>query len=97
MSTVVILRLVADPGKISNLLEHLRGVLQVTRTYSGCEGVVIYQRDGEPGQFTAIECWESREHHERYVEWRQDQGHLDDLNSLLSKPAIASYWNEVDV
>lgn len=83
MSITVKLELSVLPGQDEQLANFLRKILPATRSYSGCEEVIVYQSSEAP-QFVLMEQWHSSENQQQYMQWREQQGSLEKLASMLS-------------
>ena len=98
--TLVILEVVAKPECVDSMKEMLKTALPDTRSYDGCQDVTVFlNEDGRT--FVLVERWDSKEHYEKYLEWRTDPGagvtSLDDLGSMIAEEPSIRYWEPVGV
>ena len=60
-------------NKLNEFLDFTKQVLPDTRNYEGC--VYLKSTVSLDGQkVVLIEEWETKEHHEKYLKWRLDNG-----------------------
>ena len=96
MAVTVILEVKAKPGTGDNLVSVFRQILPDTRSYDGCSRLELIQNQDDPDVLIAYECWETREHYEKYFAWRKETGALDTLGSLLVDAPNIRYFNLTD-
>ena len=96
MAVTVILEVKAKPGTGDNLVSVFRQILPDTRSYDGCISLELIQNQDDPDVLIAYECWETREHYEKYFAWRKETGALDTLGSLLVDAPNIRYFNLTD-
>jgi quinol monooxygenase YgiN len=56
---------------------------------------VRYAEPDDPLNFAFVELWDSREHYERYFVWRQEQGVLQHLSTMVDGEAIFRFFDIV--
>jgi quinol monooxygenase YgiN len=66
--------------------------LKDTRAFDGCRSVNIYKNDEDPNKILLLEEWDSREHYEKYLAWRNKDGAMDNIGAVLTSPAKPEYW-----
>ena len=96
MAVTVILEVKAKPGTGDNLVSVFRQILPDTRSYDGCISLELIQNQDDPDVLIAYECWETREHYEKYFAWRKETGALDKLAPLLVDAPNIRYFNLTD-
>ena len=96
MSTLVLMEAKIQPDKISDMKSSLEQLLPETRGYDGCEGVDAHFDVSEPGSMVLVEQWESRSHHEKYLQWRTETGVMAKLGSMLAGPPSIRYFEKAD-
>ena len=96
MAGTVILEVKAKPGTGDNLVSVFRQILPDTRSYDGCISLELIQNQDDPDVLIAYECWETREHYEKYFAWRKETGALDTLGPLLVDAPNIRYFNLTD-
>jgi len=93
MSINIVLEINADPKGLETLLKTLQTILPDTRSYDGCNEVIVLTNQDDPYNFVLLENWESREKYEKYLSWRQERGDLDALGEMLSQPPSIKFYN----
>ena len=96
MPVIVVLELKAKPGTGDNVVPFFKQILPDTRSYDGCISVEFIQNQDDPDTLIAYERWETREHYEKYFEWRTQSGTLAPLAPLLEGPPSIRYFNITD-
>ena len=96
MSCTVLLEVTAQAGKSPELAGVFASILGDTRAFEGCKGVDVVANQDEAENFVLIESWETREHYEKYLAWRQERGDLDALGALLAAPPSIRFFSDVD-
>lgn len=95
-TTVVILEMQAKPEAVDGLKAGLKELLPDTRAYDGCQGVDIYQDRDDPGHLVFYERWDSKEHYQKYLNWRTETGAMEQLGKALTGPPSIKYFDRVD-
>ena len=65
--------------------------------YDGCQGLDVYGNLDESTNLVFYERWDSRDHYQKYLNWRTETGVLDQLGSKLVGPPSIRYYERVDV
>ncbi len=73
MAIMVKVEATVDPERVSEAIEFLREKFPETRAYSGCQDVTAFLND-DGKTFVFVEHWDSKEHFEKYMTWRQESG-----------------------
>jgi len=97
MSINVILEVQAKPENLDELKSTLEAILPDTRKYAGCVSVDVVVNQENPLNIILLEVWESREHQEKYFQWRAETGALDALGAMLSQPPNLRYFDGLSV
>ena len=70
-------------NKLNEFLDFTKQVLPDTRNYEGC--VYLKSTVSWDGQIVVlIEEWETKEHHEKYLKWRLDNGLAQAIEPFVS-------------
>ncbi len=93
--TSVFLEFIAKPGRGSDLLETLAGVLPDTRSYEGNQSVDVYQKVEDPDTCIIHSQWNSQVHWEKYIAWREETGVLADFVEELEGPPKIRFFNKI--
>ncbi len=97
MSTVVLLELQIKPEAVNEAKAFFKEILPDTRSYAGCLGLDVYGNLDDSGNLVLYERWESRDHYQKYLNWRTETGALEKLGSKLAGPPKIRYYERVDV
>ena len=96
MAATVLLELKAKAGTGSNLVATFKQILPDTRAFDGCHGVEVYQNMDDPDVVVLVEQWESRQHYEKYLAWRQETGALEALGKAIEGAPSIRYFDKTD-
>ncbi|SVE27926.1 uncharacterized protein METZ01_LOCUS480780 [marine metagenome] len=96
MSTIVVLEVKAKPGTGDSLVALFKEILPDTRSYDGCISLDFIQNQDDPDTLIAYEAWETREHYEKYFQWRVETGAIATLEPLIEGPPVIRYFNMTD-
>ena len=90
MAAKMILMFSVKPEKREEFIELANSVLPDTRSYEGNLKVNVWIPEDDDGQVWLYEEWESKEHQEKYFQWRLDTGLMDAIGPFLTAdPRIA--------
>ena len=86
-----------DPEKADEFLAVMLEAAPDTRAREGCRLFDIYVDQADPGHFVFYEIWDSREHQEAYINWRQETG----FNAIIGPYMVpggggTTYFKKVD-
>ncbi|MDH4145443.1 MAG: antibiotic biosynthesis monooxygenase [Acidimicrobiia bacterium] len=70
MSIAVIAEFPVHPERSEEFLTLLGSILADTRGFDGCEVLETFVDQADPGRVVLWERWPSRDHHRRYLAWR---------------------------
>lgn len=92
MTVRVVLQARAKPGSGNEVAAFFQSIMPGTRAYEGCKFAGIYQNSEDADDVVLVEAWESREHYERYLEWRRGEGVSARLKQVLDgEPRIGFF------
>ena len=74
MSIILAITVPAAEGKRDDLVAAFNAVLAYTRAFDGCMSVDILTAADSPNDVLLFEEWESREHYDKYRQWRAESG-----------------------
>ena len=83
MTTIVILDIPATPETRDEIYRTLTGVLDETRQFDGNEGMELLVNQDDNANILLYERWQSREHYERYLAYRQESGFSAKFRALI--------------
>ena len=96
MSVLVNLQLKVKQGQVHDLLETFKGLLPGTRAYKGCHWVKLTTNIEDVNVLEVVSEWDSKEHHQRYVAFRETDGTSDLMDPLLVSPPRVRYLDLTD-
>ena len=92
----VILKLKIKKGLESECIEELNILLEDTRAYEGCNSLYFVQNQDDSSNLEFIERWDSKEHYEKYLQWRVDSGVMEAFSiKYLDDEPVWKYFNLV--
>ncbi len=97
MSVIVLLEFKVKSEAIKGIPAFLKGMLPDTLSFAGCQGVEIASDANKPGVFIFWERWVSREHYDKYISWRTENGSMAEFGAKLDGPPTIRYLDHVDV
>jgi len=95
MAVTVTLECQVKPEKVEDFKKMMNDALKDTRAFDGCQLVEFYQNQAKPGSMLLYELWDSKEHQQKYLAWRTEQGMLDALAEYLSHEVVISFYDKV--
>ena len=96
MSVTVLLELNVKPEHVEGIKQTFKAILPDTRAYDGCLGVEVTQNQDDANNIILVERWETRQHYEKYLAWRQETGVLDELGKVVASAPSIRYFDPVD-
>ena len=97
MTCLVHIEFRAKKEAVDKLVGWLREILPDTRCRDGCVSVAVTRNQDDPTDFAFVELWDSRQHYERYFAWREHQGVLKELATLVDGEASFRFFDIVGV
>jgi quinol monooxygenase YgiN len=97
MSVVVLLDFRVKPEALEESLQLFKKILPQTRAYAGCEGVDVYSNADDPTNIIFNERWQSKEHYQKYFQWRTETGFMDTFGAKLAGAPSIRYFNRQNV
>jgi len=91
MSVSVIANFPVHPERLEEFLPALHTALADTRAFEGCEVIDTYVDVDRPGLVVLWERWPTKDHHRRYLQWRQESGTAAFLTPFLRDRITFSY------
>ena len=96
MSTMVLIELQVKPEAVNDMKALMKELLPDTRAYDGCQSVELYDNLDATGNLVLYEQWDSREHQQRYLDWRAKTGVLDKLGAKLVAQPNIRYFDRLE-
>ena len=97
MSINIITQFKTKPGRSADLIALISEWLPESLEQPGCEEVAIRQNQDDPDDIISAQKWASRQHYERYVAWRTEQGVTAKFNELLVGGIQVRYFNDIPI
>ena len=93
MAIKVFLQFEIKPEFLDETLKTFDKALPDTRAFDGCLGIEVLQDSENPNQITLDELWESQEHQQKYMKWREETGFIEKMMPVLDGPLVIKYFN----
>ncbi|WP_198971904.1 putative quinol monooxygenase [Xylophilus sp. ASV27] len=97
MACQVVIELKAQPGSANVLRDWMRDKLPGTRGFDGCIAVLPTRSQEDPSLIVLLEQWASRQHFEKYLEWRVQTGVVEELGAMLGAEPQFRYFDYLGV
>ena len=89
MTVSVLLEGTLKEGEKDNFTGICTEAFKVTRAYEGCQGIDLTYNTENPNNWVFTEVWDSKEHYDKYLQFRTDDGTLDAVAALCeAAPSI---------
>ncbi len=83
MTCQVLLEGRAKEGCIEKLRSMFKDILPDTRGFEGCVSLHVVQNQDDAQNLVVVEQWDTRQHYEKYLEWRTERGDLETLSAMF--------------
>ncbi len=93
MACQVVVDFRVKEGSVDEMRDWLREILPVTRGYDGCLTLHVTQNQDDPCNLVVVEQWASRQHHEKFIEWRSARGDLEPMAAMIDGEARVRYFD----
>ena len=94
MSVTVFLELSFIPEKAEEAIAYLKEITPDTAAFDGCLALVPYSNQDDSANLVIVEEWETKEHHQKYMAWRQETGFIEKVGPMLAAPPSTRYFNK---
>lgn len=89
MTCQVILEFRVKQDCIEKLRSWMQKILPGTRGFDGCNTIYLIQNQDTPTGIMVVEQWVSRQHYEKYLQWRIETGIMAELTGMMDgEPSI---------
>lgn len=95
MSITVLVELKIRKDMADAYAARLVSVFPETRAFAGCVDIVAYRDEATPERIVLIERWQSRDHYDRYIQFRREQGVFERLATIIDEPMKVSFLRAV--
>ena len=85
MTVSVLLEGVLKEGQVEKFTELCKKAYKVTRAYDGCQGINLTFNVENNNNFVMTETWESKEHYEKYLAFRTQDGTVELIGSVCDE------------
>ena len=83
-------------GERDGFTEICREAFKVTRDFDGCEHIDLVYNTEDGNNWVFNEIWESKEHYEKYLKFRTEDGTLEAIAGLCEKAPSIRIFNIID-
>ena len=97
MAVTVTLALAIKNERLDEFKGVIKDALPDTRAFDGCQTVDVYENQDKPGEIFLVERWDSKEHQQKYIAWREETGMMDALGTFLATPPSFAFYTKLDV
>ena len=81
---------------ICELKSWFRAETRHTREFDGCNWITIHTDQDDPNHLLVLGNWDSRAHHERYLAWRSESGHIKTIMGWIDGTPTAQYFEDFE-
>ncbi|MDE0886024.1 MAG: antibiotic biosynthesis monooxygenase [Myxococcota bacterium] len=81
MAVYVLLEGTLKEGEVESFTELCREAFKVTRAFDGCQEIHLTLNVENPHEFVLNELWDSKEHYEKYLAFRMEDGTVKEIGS----------------
>ena len=85
MTVSVLLEGVLKEDQVEKFTELCKEAYIVTRAYDGCQGINLTLNVENNNNFVMTETWESKEHYEKYLAFRTQDGTVELIGSICDE------------
>ena len=96
MSCLVIVEFLCKQGRSEEFIDMCRRNYPVTRAYDGCKYDFLSVDKDDENSLVMVEEWDSKEHHQNYVAFRETDGTSDFMDPLLTCAPTVRYLDITD-
>lgn len=93
MSVTLIIHFEVKKDKQEEFTNIMGSVKKDLPSVNGCINVGIFKNVTKPQNYTLVETWDSREHHEQHVNQLIESGSWGHISALLAKDPLSDYFN----
>ena len=85
MSVSVLLSGTLKDGLVEKFKEICAGAFHVTRAFDGCQNINLTLNVENPHKYVLTEVWDSKEHYEKYLAFRTQDGTVELIGSVCDE------------
>jgi quinol monooxygenase YgiN len=75
----------------------MKAELHNTRGFDGCNSITVQRNQDDSNNIVIVEDWDSRQHYETYLAWRQDRGDMDKMGAWVAGAPTIRYFQNLGV
>ena len=89
MTVSVLVEGILKDELVDDFVQICKGAYSVTLAYDGCQSITLNLNVDNRNNFVMTEVWDSKEHYEKYLAFRTEEGTMDAIASMcLDVPTI---------
>ena len=81
-------------GEKDGFTEICREAFKVTRDFDGCKHIDLVYNTEDGNSWVFNETWESKDHYDKYLKFRTEDGTLEALTVLIEGDLIIRYFDQ---
>ena len=93
MSVSVLLSGTLKDGLVEQFKEICAGAFHVTRAFDGCQNINLTLNVENPHKYVLTEVWDSKEHYEKYLAFRTQDGTVELIGSVCDEGPTIRIFN----
>jgi quinol monooxygenase YgiN len=82
MTVSVLLSGTLKDGLVEQFTEICTDAFHVTRAFDGCQNINLTLHVEDPHKYVLTEVWDSKEHYEKYLAFRIEDGTVDSITDM---------------
>ena len=92
MAVLVNCQLRFYPEKREEASVFFKRILPDTRAYEGCQGLHWTENIEDPSHIEFFSLWDSKEQYDKYLQWRQDSGVMEESEAFLDGDPVWRFF-----
>ena len=96
MSVLTLLEVKVNPENVNDFKTYMKVLFPDTRAFKGCRGTQLQVNQDDETNMIAVEEWDTREAHQKYIAWRTETGVIDLIMAMLSERPSVRYFDKAD-
>tara|TARA_B100000959_G_scaffold237535_1_gene256912 strand:- start:582 stop:911 length:330 start_codon:yes stop_codon:yes gene_type:complete len=87
------LQLKIKQGLESECVTEVNKILPDTRSFDGCHALYFVQNQEDLSNLEFFSKWDSKEHYDKYVQWRVDSGVMEELDKYFDGEPVWRFFD----
>ena len=96
MTVSVLVEGVLKDELVDDFVQICKGAYSVTRAYDGCQSITLNLNVDNRNNFVMTEVWDSKEHYEKYLAFRTEEGTMDAIASMCQNEVSIRIFDITD-